>query len=269
MSFSSQIEIGLRCYAQAFRLLFTSKLFIFLLSPIFIAIVLFTVGFYFSSYFTGIIYSQINDYFQNIDVPSYISSILNVVLHGIVFILIRLFFFLIFVYFGSFVILMVLSPVFSILSEKVEEMVLNTFYPFDILKLLKDIGRSLILVTRNFIYQLLWFIIIWLITLFLSFIPLINIIAGFMGQIILFLIVSYFYGFSFMDYSNERRGISIQQSVKIMRSYRWLVITIGAVFCICLYIPYIGTFLASFMAIVSVVAATLGYIEIHKKTNDT
>ena len=76
-------------------------------------------------------------------------------------------------------------------------------------------------------------------------------------------VTSYFYGFSFMDFSNERNRLSIKESVNFIRKKCGIAIGIGLVFYCCLLIPIIGSFLASLLSIISLTAATLSVEEMN------
>ena len=80
-----------------------------------------------------------------------------------------------------------------------------------------------------------------------------------------------FYGFSFIDYTNERRRLSVKQSVAFIRQNKGVAVTNGAVFSLLLMIPFCGYSLAGFGAIISVVAATLAIhqkVDLRKKDNE-
>jgi CysZ protein len=83
------------------------------------------------------------------------------------------------------------------------------------------------------------------------------VLGGIIGTIILFFIASYFYGFAFIDYNSERRRLSVKQSVQFIRKNKGMAVANGMVFSFFMLIPFCGTTLAGFAAIVSVVAATI------------
>ena len=87
----------------------------------------------------------------------------------------------------------------------------------------------------------------------LSFIP----VIGFFTGITLFIISAYFYGFAFIDYTNERRRLTVKQSVHFIRENKGMAVGNGVVFALAMFIPFCGTTIAGFVAIVSVVAATI------------
>ena len=73
--------------------------------------------------------------------------------------------------------------------------------------------------------------------------------------------VSYLCGVSFLDYTNKRYQLSIKESFKIVRRKKGLAVGLGFVFYLCFFIPLLGGFISSFLAIISVVAATISLEE--------
>ena len=96
-----------------------------------------------------------------------------------------------------------------------------------------------------------------------SLIPIIGWIIGLVGN---FLLSSYFYGFAFMDYSNERHKLSLKKSVLFVRRNKGFASGVGSIFSLCFFVPVIGGILASFLAVICVVNATMGVEEIKEKT---
>src|SRR3990167_3745253 len=94
-------------------------------------------------------------------------------------------------------------------------------------------------------------------------------IGGLIGSILLFFISSYFYGFSFIDYNNERRRLTVKQSVQFMRANKGMVIANGLIFSFFLLIPFCGTTLAGFVAIISVIAATVSTHKVVDLSNNS
>ena len=90
----------------------------------------------------------------------------------------------------------------------------------------------------------------------ISFIPIVGWLISFVGN---FLVASYFYGFAFIDYTNERNRLSLKQSIQFVRTNKWFAIGIGTIFALCFMVPLIGGIIASFACIVSVVAATIKF----------
>ena len=139
------------------------------------------------------------------------------------------------------------------ISEKVDNILTGNEYPFKLIQIIKDIFRGIGIAIRNLVLE----IIIMLFGSILNLIP----IIGWLSRILLLLVPSYFYGFSFMDYTNERKKRDIKESVSLMRKYKWVAITNGGVFAISLLIP----FLSLFVAILTVIAGTVAMDEIEKR----
>ena len=142
---------------------------------------------------------------------------------------------------------MIISPALAILSEKTDELITNQKYPFSFKQLLKDIIRGCKIVLRNMIIEFLFIIAGFI----LSFIP----IIGYICPVILFLISMYFYGFSMIDYSNERERLNVKQSVKFIRKNKGFAIANGLIFYCLMLIPLVGILIAPSY---SVIAATIG-----------
>ncbi len=173
--------------------------------------------------------------------------------------IIRILFIIVFSYTAGYLIVILLSPVYSLLSEKTEKILTGKEYPFSLSQFIKDIWRGIRLAIRNFLIELL----VTLLLFILSFIPILGLLTG----PSLFFISSYFYGFSFMDYSLERRKMKIQQSVSFMKENKGIAIGNGMFFSFILLIPYIGILLSSFVSLVNVVAATIATTETFIKNN--
>ena len=168
-------------------------------------------------------------------------------------------FFISFAIFGGYIILILLSPLFSIISEKTEKTLSNKNldYPFNLKHIINDIIRGVGIALRNVLIEFGIIILVFIIGLFLSFI-------SWIGAIFMFLVSAYFFGFSYMDYTNERNRLSIKESVSFMRKYKWVAIINGSLFALILFIPYIGIALSAFVAIISVIAGTVSMYEIKK-----
>ena len=121
---------------------------------------------------------------------------------------------------------------------------------------MRDIVRGILIAFRNMFIELGYLILILVLGLFIP------IIGGMLGTVILFFIASYFYGFAFVDYVNERRRLTLKQSVQFIRANKGLAIGNGFIFTMAMFIPMCGTTLAGFVAIVSVIAATIAVHEV-------
>ena len=116
--------------------------------------------------------------------------------------------------------------------------------------------RGIIIAIRNFALEMLAIVLLF----FLSFVP----VIGLLSTPILFVVSSYFYGFSFLDYTAERRRLKLKESIFFINRNKGLVITNGSLFAGALLIPIIGVSLSGFLAIISTVAATISILEKEK-----
>ena len=246
---------GVKSYRQAFTFLLKNKLLYFFLFPI---------AFNFLIYFSGL--SVLNDFRLLINqyLESYLESFgasenwwilfLNKLFSISIWLVSKVFFLYIFSLFGGYLTIIFLSPVFTYLSEKIASIQKGKTYNFNFTQFIKDIFRAIIISARNILVQLVMVFALFLI----GFVPVIGWGISIFGNL---LIVSYFYGFSFLDYTNERHQLSIKESVKIVRRKKGLAIGLGLVFYLCLFIPLLGGIISSFLAIISVVAATMSLEE--------
>jgi len=254
----NQIELflkGLKSYNEALRFLVKNKLLYFFLFPI---------AFNFLIYFSGL--SVLNDFrlLTTQYLESYLEGLgasedwwilfLNKFFSISIWFVSKVFFFYIFSLFGGYLTIIFLSPVFTYLSEKTASIQRGKIYNFNFTQFVNDIFRAILISGRNILVQLVMVFALFLI----GFIPILGWGISIFGNL---LIVSYFYGFTFLDFTNERHQLSIKESVKIVRRKKGLAIGLGLVFYLCFFIPLLGGFISSFLAIISVVAATISLEE--------
>lgn len=244
---------GIKAYGKAFDLIFSNGLWWYFLFPILLNLILFFGGFALVGSLTEFIKDWFFDLVSLKDASFFGSEIIQGALSGFIWIFFKVLFFFVFAYFGGYIVIILMSPVFAILSEKTEEILTGNKYPFSADQLMRDVVRGVIIALRNVFIEIGYMIAVFI----LSFIP----IVGQIAAVALFFISAYFYGFSFTDYTIERQRLSISQSVDFMRKRKGMVIGNGVVFSLFMLIPYCGYTLAGFAAIVSVVAATISVHE--------
>ncbi|MCX7862186.1 MAG: EI24 domain-containing protein [Bacteroidales bacterium] len=200
-------------------------------------------------YFSDIVFSSLN--LQN--ATHWFFKALTFLLQGILFLLFKALFFFIFYFFSGTIVLIILSPVLSYVSEKTEKILSSKSYTFRLKTWLYQIGRSLLLSMRNLFLQTLLVISITIV----SFIPIVGWIISPVSIILIILINAYFFGFSFLDFSFERKELTIHQSIQIVRRNKGHAIGFGLIYYAIFLIPIIGSFLAPFVSLFVVVAATM------------
>lgn len=258
MSLFKNFGVGFSSYGKAIELLFTKGLIWYMVFPLLLNILFLVAGWL----GIGSLTEWVENWLQNamkIEADSFfgaeyltsVSTYISTITSGFVWVVMKFVFFFVFAYFGGYIVLICLSPVFAFLSEKTEEVLTGNKYKFNGDQMMRDVVRGILLALRNLFIELFYMIIIFILGLFIPF------IGGIVGSLLLFFISSYFYGFSFIDYNNERRRMKLKDSVKFIRANKGMAIANGIVFSLFLLIPFCGTTLAGFVAIISVIAATV------------
>ncbi len=241
-----EIVIAIDAYFRAHKFISRHRLWRWIIIPGILYTVLFILGMYF---FVVSSNGAVSYLFEFIGINRWLEQQKSGLLSFIAMmggIMVRLI--LVFLYFSFFKYLFLIagSPLFAYLSEKTEAILEGKDFPFSLRQLLKDIIRGIMLALRNIFWQSVYMISI----LILSFFP----VIGWITPVIALFIECYYYGFSMLDYSCERRKLSPAQSVIFVGSHRGLAIGNGLLFFMMHFIPVIGWVLAPAYA---VVAATL------------
>lgn len=252
----NQIKLGLKNYGKALPFILNHKLGIYLVSPLIIGIFIFVLFQFFIGY---LISDYINDFlvtYLNLEGKFNGSGFIQTLLHGLIWILVKIMLFMIVAYVAGYLTLIVNSPILALLSEKVEEQITGKTYPFKIDQLVRDSVRGISIALRNSVLQAVITAGLFL----LGFLPIPFI--GLISLITIYLIGCYFYGYSFLDYFNERQRLTQSQSTQYVRKNKFLAITLGLGFSLALMVPFIGSLVASVVAVISVTAATMSQIEL-------
>ncbi len=248
MTRKKQFSTGAKTYADAFGFIFKNKLAWTFLIPIALTIVFVMSG----TVFVGQFFDYINNLITSkvgIDETSFWGGMLSGLVNFVMYILS----FIILAYISGYIVIILMSPLLSYLSEKTEKILTGEEYTSDFSQIAKDVVRGVLLSLRNLFLELILLFLMFL----LSFIP----VVGLVATVFVFLISAYFYGFSFIDFSNERHQLNVKQSVKLVKKHKWLAIGNGTVFSLFLFVPFFSVFLSMFGSIIAVVAAT---IALHK-----
>ncbi len=164
---------------------------------------------------------------------------------------------------NKYLMLAIMSPVMAYLSEKTESILTGKEFPFDGQQFVRDIVRGIGLAIRNFFVEtFLSVVLIWGIDLFITiFFPPLGVALSPVFVVLSFLISAYFFGFSTMDYYNERKRLSFSQSIKSIREMKGVAIGNGTVFALLFMIPFIGVTIST---ITCTVAATIAMHKMNK-----
>lgn len=246
-----EIIIAIESYFKAHQFIRQHNLWRWIIIPGIIYMLLFMAGMYFfiTSSNTAVNYLSnligIDNWLQQQKSPllSFIFMMGNI--------MVRLL--LVFFYFSLFkyLFLIIGSPILAYLSEKTESILEGRDFPFSFPQLMKDILRGIRLALRNMLWQTVYTISI----LLLSFIP----VVGWISPMLSLFTECYYYGFSMMDYSCERRKMSPAESIRFISDHKGLAIGNGLLFYLMHAVPVLGWILAPTYA---VVAATLSLREL-------
>lgn len=160
--------------------------------------------------------------------------------------------------FYKFVILVVLSPVNCILSEKFDSYLTGREFKFDFIRLVNDFLRMILIVISALFLEYMFLIIWWLFSWMLP---------DFIGESVFFLIASFFVGFSFYDYSLERHGMSLFKSWGFGFSKMGYMLLTGAIFTLLIKVPVIGIITAPVLT--SMISTAVYVLLTHKETKTT
>ncbi len=246
-------QIALGSYSKAVEFIRQNGMMKFFILPVLLNIVLLALGLNLVGSLTDSAITAIKAAWEPNSWDFWGAEFLAGALNLFIWLILRIFFFLFFAFIGGYVILMLLSPVLAYLSEKTEQILLGTEVPFSWLQLIKDAWRGIALAARNFMIELAAMILLF----FLSFIP----VLGLVSAPLLFLISAYYYGFSFIDYTAERRKLKVKESIDFVKKRKGLAIGNGLPFALALVVPIIGVSLSGFLAIISTVAATMAILK--------
>ena len=250
-NYFTQFLKGIFSYKEAIVFLFNNKLMYFFIFPILFNFFLSSLVFYFlemgSEYLHDYVLFLINSMLGNVVLN---GGIISKVISISLWIFSKIFFLFLFLTFSGYITILILSPIFTFLSEKIAAIKNDYNYSFNLLQFFKDIFRAGVIAIRNIFIQFILLLLFFL----LGFVPVIGWAISVFGNIV---VASYFYGFSFIDFSNERNKLTVKESVNFLRKKCGIAIGIGLVFYVCLLIPLAGSFLASLLSIISLTAATL------------
>ena len=253
-----EFVLGITVYRSALSFIAKNKLSYFYLAPLLIAILFWISGIIGMSYFTDWLNVLFNNWFgvtiteTSFDfIRDYKDLISGTGKFLITLILQILVLYLVF-RLNKYIILILISPVLAYLSERVERILTGKDYPFNFWQFVKDVWRGVMIAIRNMLIEFSIIILLWALTFFIP------ILLPF-TTILLIGVSAYFYGFSMIDYTNERKKINLSDSVKFIRKHKGYAIGNGLVYHIVMLIPFVGVV---FAPITAAVAATLGVLRI-------
>ncbi len=262
--------LGYKSYGNAIRFIGKHKLYYYFLLPIFLFVGIYYLGISLEEWKGQA--AQVNS-----DAGFWIK-IWNAIVYGFYTVLAYLVF-----KFMRYILIIALSPVLSVVSERVEHILTGNKYTFNFKQLIKDIKRTISLSIRNLIWEFgIVYSLYIVIAIFVWVFSIPSEIESYVDTTIAMLIGFYYYGFSFIDYLNERRRLTIPQSVVFVKKHRGFAFALGSVFTVLfhysnryfstakddlssnafLFVVIFLSIIMSMIPIVTIVAATLGVHEL-------
>jgi len=252
LGFWEKLGIAIKSYIDALVFVFQNGLWPYFAYPIIIAILMIIGSYYLVDWMAEAFQQWISGFFA-FDKDGWLGFLTGF-LEFFVRIGLKIFFFFIFSTFSKYILLIVMSPIMALLSEKTDEIITGKKYPFQLDQFVRDVFRGIGIALRNMFIEFgLLFA-----SLFVMWIP----IIGWVTPLFLLIISYYFYGFSMIDYTCERRKMGIGKSTEYIRNNKGLAIGNGFIFSLIFAIPYAGGMLVSVLA---PVAGTMALLEIEKK----
>jgi CysZ protein len=154
----------------------------------------------------------------------------------------------------QFIILTLLSPFNSVLSEKFDTELTGRKFESGFVRIMNDLLRMILVVFIALFLELFFMLFWW----FLSFIP----PLGLLTPVVYFIVSSFFFGFAFYDYSLERHNIGTLRSLGFAFSKFWYMVLTGGIFSLVFKIPFVGIILAPILA---TMISTGVYVKMHEK----
>ncbi len=235
LQYPQQAWTVLQSFVEAFKVIFTSYLWLAFLVPLGLSIGL---------YFGG---EVLLDNFREIDLGSLdeedASRLLTIGIQAISIYAS--------VHMTNYLVLTLLTPILTPLSTRVEYLITGNTYPLIIKYYIEDIIRAWKIIIRNMLLQMAWMVGLYSITFIYG-------LPDWIDQVGFYVIACYFYGFSFMDYANERRRLSIPDSIQFTRKHAGAAYMIGIIYAATWKIPYAGVVVGPILTVVA------GTIVVHK-----
>lgn len=222
MKFFQYFALGIRSYWKAIGFMKTHKLYWYLPIPAGLMLLIYYTGSKFVSWQAG----------WSVEEGCLACSNMNETIWFLLKMLLSISVGLVLMKFAKYIVVILLSPMLSIISQVVEKKLTSNKYPFSLQQTLHDVKRGLRIAMRNIMWEYIFFIII--------------ILVSALGWdemhkspvfYLTFAIGFFYYGFSFIDYVNERRRLDIDQSIHFIRKHRGLAIAIGSIYSILILVP--------------------------------
>ncbi len=215
MKFFKNFLFGIRAYWKALKFIKEHRFYGYILIPALLMIGIYKIG-------------------EKIQLNRPIPSIANMndLIWFFLYIMLEISIAILLMKFAKYLVVILLSPLLAHLSQKTERILTGNTYVFNFNQFMNDVRRGIRIVIRNLMWEYFFFLIIFTVS--------------FLGWqepksapifYLTFLIGFFYYGFSFMDYVNERRRLDVDDSILFVRKHRGLAIAIGGVYSMLILVP--------------------------------
>jgi len=240
VKFLREIWAGIYCYLDGAKFIHKHKLYVYFTAPIILG-----VGFYFLGVWFQDLSNDVKPYHGSMDMHDLMMALLEKEFwNGLGYM---------FKESQKYIAVMILSTVWAILSERVEEILTGNEYPFVWKYYVADIKRGLRINIWSMLQEYLIFFVWLLVSLIFNLDEIFNVVAA-------LLIGFWYYGFGYMDYILERRRLNITQSVHFARQHAGLAFGIGIIYSMAFEFIPLG--LGLLVAPIAMVGTTLVMNEI-------
>lgn len=215
LHFINEFVVGVKSYWKALTFIREHRLYWYYIIPALLMLAIYFVG-------NRILHMEITPNFSN----------MNGIVWYFIYVGINISVSLLLMKFAKYLVVILLSPLLSHLSQRCENILTGNQYPIDIKQIYADVKRGVRLAIRNMLYEYFYFFIILLFAYFIWDEPTKSPLFY-----LTFIIGFYYYGFSFIDYDNERRKLNEVQSIQFVRSHRGLAMGIGMIYSLLILVP--------------------------------
>lgn len=253
MDFLHQIKLSFSFYWRAFRFIETNNIWRLLVLPAVINLIIAFLITVFAIKTSGVIVEFVLGNLKITNADQEVHSFIE----GFLLVVIRAFVFYLYLKVYRYLALILLAPLFSIISAKVQLIDSGIARTPCASNYFLGCSRGIKIAIRNFFIEIFLSTIIIIICLLISWIiPL--------APILILVLESYFMGYSMADYRNEYYSINSKQSRKIITEYFGLVFGNGLLFNLFLLIPVIGVLFAPAFALIAS-GLSINYLEKRKR----
>jgi CysZ protein len=152
---------------------------------------------------------------------------------------------------NKYLVLILLSPMNTLVATRTEYVLSGNVYKFSFQQFVSDVFRGVNFALRNLFTQFL-VVLVWIVLTYVF--PFLNNFTFW----VMFVIGSYFYGASLLDYTLEKRKISMEKSYAFIFKNAGITLSIGLLFSSLFFVSF-GILLAPLTGVVA------GTLALHKK----